>query len=111
MQFAITLTMLPTIPLSTSGHMIICKEEEKGLWLLCKSFRRCKGPHQTCAQQLSQPKSNLPVGFPAWKMSVLEVNPWHWEVGREGHQADGCGLACPLGSELLWGTRAAVRIN
>lgn len=28
MQFAITLTTLPTIPLSTSGHMIICKEGE-----------------------------------------------------------------------------------
>lgn len=31
MQLAITLTMLPTIPLSTRGHMIICKQEGTGL--------------------------------------------------------------------------------
>lgn len=56
MQFAITLTMLPTIPLSTTGHVIICKQEEMGLWWLRKSFRTCKGPHQTCAQQVSHQK-------------------------------------------------------
>lgn len=39
MQFAITLMMLPKSPLSTSGHMIICKEEEMGAMALSKKLQ------------------------------------------------------------------------
>lgn len=77
MQFAITLTTLPMIPLSTSGHMIICKEEEMGVAAPLPKLRGRGGqvPANPALSSFPSQNKKLLTMLPARKMSVLEGNP------------------------------------
>lgn len=67
-------------PLSTKGHMIICKEEEMGesLQSFWEGGVKDSQPHSQCLSQKKNPK--FPVMSPAWNKSVMEVSPCCGEI-------------------------------
>lgn len=81
MQLAITLTMLPTIPLSTRGHMIICKQEGTGL--------------QQLRGHPCQPQS---LSFHSQRGETSDVVSSSENESFEGKISTwGCGKGCPSG--------------